>query len=57
MLLFLQGALIDAIARLRPELAKAKLDEGEEEEDDDEALPFVCQKFVVIGASHAEGDK
>jgi hypothetical protein len=29
----------------------------EEEEDDTEALPFVCQKFVVIGSGHDDGDK
>lgn len=49
----LKGTLIDTISRLRPELTKQKVEvgaEGEEDEEDTENLPFVCQKFTVIGA-------
>lgn len=41
-----------AIAQLRPELTIKKLLEGEEEEDDDDNLPFVFQKFSLVGGSH-----
>ena len=52
----LKGTLIDTISRMRPELAKQKIElaEAEEEEDDTENLPFVCQKFNVIGAGAEE---
>lgn len=52
----LKGTLIDTISRMRPELAKQKMElaEAEEEEDDTENLPFVCQKFTVIGAGVEE---
>jgi V-type H+-transporting ATPase subunit C len=45
-------ALISAISQLRPELSIKKLESEEEEDgDDSENLPFVCQKFNVIGAT------
>ena len=48
----LKIALLEAITRIRPELAKkVEVDVEGEEEDDAENLPFVCQKFSVIGAS------
>jgi V-type H+-transporting ATPase subunit C len=45
-----KASLVTTIAQLRPELGKKAADE-EEDEDDTENLPFVCQKFNVIGAS------
>ena len=48
----LKIALADAVSNLRPELKKtvdADAEEGEEE--DSENLPFVCQKFSVIGGA------
>jgi V-type H+-transporting ATPase subunit C len=51
----LKQTLLDTICRIRPQLAARKSDGGEEdEEEDSENLPFVCQKFTVIGASNAE---
>lgn len=45
-------ALVNSISQLRPELAlKKALDGDDDEEDETENLPFVCQKFSVIGAS------
>jgi V-type H+-transporting ATPase subunit C len=46
----LKVALADIISQLRPELTKKVEAEVEEEEDDSENLPFVCQQFTVIGA-------
>ena len=46
----LKIALADTISRLRPELTKKAEAEGEEDEEDSDNLPFVCQKFAVIGA-------
>jgi V-type H+-transporting ATPase subunit C len=50
----LKIALADTISRLRPELTKKADAETEEDEEDSENLPFVCQKFAVIGASATE---
>ena len=46
-----KDALTNTISQLRPELARKKLLEGEEEDEDEENIPYVCQKFNVIGAS------
>ena len=55
----LKIALADAVSHLRPELKKQAADaEGEEgEEDDSENLPFVCQKFTVIGTAGSNESK
>jgi V-type H+-transporting ATPase subunit C len=55
----LKIALADAVSNLRPELKKQAADaEGEEgEEDDSENLPFVCQKFTVIGTAGSNESK
>jgi V-type H+-transporting ATPase subunit C len=52
----LKISLADTISRLRPELTMKADTEGEEGEDDSENLPFVCQKFGVIGAGAAESE-
>ena len=52
----LKVALADTISRLRPELTKKVETEIEEDEEDSENLPFVCQKFAVIGAGSAESN-
>lgn len=46
----IKASLINTISQLRPELAvkKSAADE-EEDEDDTDHLPFVCQRFTVIG--------
>jgi V-type H+-transporting ATPase subunit C len=41
----LKTALAEIISRLRPELAKKAEVDAEEDEEDAENLPFVCQKF------------
>lgn len=50
----LKIALGNTISQLRPELTtkKAEID-AEEDEEDSENLPYVCQKFTVIGADAA----
>ena len=59
----LKQILIDNISKMRPELAEKSHDqlaEGEEEgegDDDTENLPFVCQKFNVIGATLSASEK
>lgn len=51
----LKAALTDAITRLRPELAQSRrLEAEEEEEDNEDNLPYVCHKFAVIGVSRGE---
>jgi V-type H+-transporting ATPase subunit C len=51
----LKQSLLDAVCRISPQLAARKGDAAEEEEDEDtDNLPFVCQKFPVIGASASE---
>ena len=52
----LKLALANTISRLRPELSSNQkdLNEAEEDEEDSENLPFVCQKFAVIGADSKE---
>jgi hypothetical protein len=44
----LKTALAEIISRLRPELAKKAEVDAEEDEEDAENLPFVCQKFSGI---------
>lgn len=47
-----KDSLVQTIGQLRPELGFGKKGMDEEEDDDDaDNLPFVCQKFNVIGAS------
>ena len=53
----LKVALADAISRLRPELAKKAEADGEDEDEDADNLPFVCQKFTVIGAASGDASK
>lgn len=49
----IKASLLTTVSQLRPELVSKKLeiDEEEQETDESENLPFVCQKFNVIGAS------
>lgn len=46
-------SLLHAITQLRPDLSHSKVELEDEEQDseDTDHLPFVCQKFTVIGAS------
>jgi V-type H+-transporting ATPase subunit C len=44
----LKTALAEIISRLRPELTKKAELDAEEDEEDAENLPFVCQKFSGI---------
>ena len=53
----LKVALADTISRLRPELAKKAAIDAEEDEDDTDNLPFVCQKFSVIGSGASSEGK
>jgi len=54
----IKASLLTTVSQLRPELVSKKLQEIEEEEqetsDESENLPFVCQKFNVIGASEVK---
>lgn len=53
----LKAALADTISRLRPELTKKAALDAEEDDDDTDNLPFVCQKFTVIGSSASSEGK
>lgn len=46
-------SLLHAITQLRPDFSSSKVEIEDEEQDaeDTDNLPFVCQKFTVIGAS------
>jgi V-type H+-transporting ATPase subunit C len=50
-----RNRLTNTILKLRPELQMKKLLQAEEEDgeggDDTDALPYVCLKFAIIGAS------
>ena len=54
----LKAALSETISKLRPELTKnVLLVDAEEDEDDSENLPYVCQKFMVIGSDLTGAEK
>jgi V-type H+-transporting ATPase subunit C len=46
----IKASLCTAISKLRPELVYKKSEDDEEESEETDNLPFVCQKFSVIGA-------
>lgn len=53
---YAKASLLSTISQMRPELVSKKLEaeEDEAEGDDNESLPFVCQKFAVIGGSETK---
>ena len=46
----IRTSLCTTIGRMRPELTYKKSDDEEDETEETDNLPFVCQKFNVIGA-------
>lgn len=46
----IKASLCSSITKIRPELVYKKSEEDEDDGEETENLPFVCQKFSVIGA-------